>query len=352
MTDLLVMTPTSTADTGWGRYATAVIDELEEHFTLTVVDDLTNPIRLRSRPDLLLRDVWRVRRKVRRHDAVCSLIAYPYALVAALATASTDIPYFVSCHGTYAVEPLHTKHRRFAKWAFSNATQLFPVSEFTADRLTEAIPDLSNITVIPNGIDTGDFQPADPYDLDHRVLLTVGAFKPRKGQTVAVEAFGIIADRIPDVEHHLVGSGVESDYATTVRETAHGHGVGDRVHFEGKVSQEELERWYTTADVFVLTPQYIEHHFEGFGLVYLEANRYGVPVVGTVGTGAEDAVAHNRSGLCVDNEAETVGEALLSLFSDNERYDALSSGAREWVKNHEWEHCLQPMKREVKRGLG
>jgi len=63
------------------------------------------------------------------------------------------------------------------------------------------------------------------------------------------------------------------------------------------VSNQELIKLYYQSDLFLLTPIYVEgSKFEGFGLVYLEANACGKPVIGTYGCGAEDAIKDNYSG--------------------------------------------------------
>ena len=158
-----------------------------------------------------------------------------------------------------------------------------------------------------------------------------------------MRAFARISDSVPDVHYHLVGGNVDSDYCTSVRQVARDAGIEDRVHFEGYVPDDTLERWYATADGFVLAPQYIDHHFEGFGLVYLEANRYGVPTVGVRDSGAVDAIDHDRSGLCVDNDVHAISDALERLFTDEDCYESLSSGATEWARENDWSHALEPI---------
>lgn len=348
MQSLLVLTPTREPTSGWGRYSHEVLARLDDRFDLVVLDDLPDPTAMIeilpgtteviSRPDRLLGAVRRTRAAVRDVDAVLSLVGFPYSLIASLATWGTDTPYFVCCHGTFAVRPLHSP---LVGWvagrSFANAAQLFVASSFTADRMRERIPDLENVTVVPNGVDTASFDPADSFDLDHRVALTVGTLKPRKGQDVAVEAFARVADEFPDLHQHFVGRGEGSAFADEVRRIADRRGVADRVHLEGGVAQDVLERWYASADVFVLPSQYVAHDFEGFGIVYLEANRYGVPAIGPNDCGAVDAIAHGRSGLCVDNDAESFADALRAVLGDEERYESLSRGASEWAREHTWD---------------
>ncbi|AUG47901.1 hypothetical protein BVU17_10370 [Haloarcula taiwanensis] len=343
---LLILTPTLSPDTGWGQYSEAVVSRLRDYYEVDVRTDLPSPLALQSSPVSVLRAASSVRRATDDVDAIFSLVAYPYSLVAYLATRRTDVPYFVSCHGTYAVEPLHSKHRLPARLALSKAAAAFCVSTFTADCI-RSVTKSQNLVTVPNGVPPVN-DPPTPFSLDHRVLLTVGAFKPRKGQHLSAEAFVRIADDEPDVDYHLVGSGSDTEYADGVRNIVRENGLSDRIHFEGKVPDEELERWYATAEAFILTPRYVNHHFEGFGLVYLEANRHGVPVVGTFGTGAEDAIADGTSGRCTRPNPDAVAAALRELLDDDRQY---SDGAQCWAASHTWTRTVERMVTVIDRRL-
>lgn len=340
MSRLLVLTPTLSPETGWGQYADSIVTHLRNRYELEVLTELPDVTTLRSSPKSLLSTVRTVRRRLSSVDGVLCLVSYPYSLVAYLATRRTDIPYFVTCHGTYAVEPLFNKHHIPARRSFSKASALFAVSSFTADKMRERMR-ACNVYVIPNGVSGGSPE-VEPFDVDHRVILTVGAFKSRKGQLFAIESFAQITEEVSDVNLHLVGDD-GSSYAERVRARVAELGIENRVHFEGQVPEDELNRWYATADAFLLTPKYEDHHFEGFGLVYLEANRFGVPVIGTYGTGAEDAIAQGTSGFYVATETGAVADAIRRLFTDDDLHRQLSEGAKRWADTHTWLRTTEQM---------
>jgi phosphatidylinositol alpha-1,6-mannosyltransferase len=345
---LLVLTPTIGTQSGWATFSKAVVSRLRNRHDVRVVDDVTAPIDMKGHPVELLRAARHVRAQLDDVDALFSLVSYPYSAVAMLATLERSAPYFVSCHGTYAVRPLHTKHRFLARPSLRRAAGVFPVSEFTAGRIRDAIPGIDNITVVPNGVDptTGD---VESFDLDHRVVLTVGSFKPRKGQDNAVSSFATVADELPDVHHHLVGGGADGDYAAKVRRIADQSGISDRVHFEGHVSDEDLERWYATANLFLLVSRYVDHSFEGFPLVFLEANKYGVPAVGNRGTSAEDAIDDGRSGLLADDDPTAIGDAIKRVLADPDTEKRLGRGAREWAEEHDWDRAVDTFCERIER---
>jgi glycosyltransferase involved in cell wall biosynthesis len=112
------------------------------------------------------------------------------------------------------------------------------------------------------------------------------------------------------------------------------------VFFLGAVSDAELRELYRKASVFVLTPQQEGLHFEGFGLVYLEAGAYGLPVVGTSSGGVPDAVQDGVTGLLVDpQDVEGAAQALLRLLHNPELRREMGRANRRLSEALTWERC-------------
>ena len=101
-----------------------------------------------------------------------------------------------------------------------------------------------------------------------------------------------------------------------------------------KVSEEYLQELYTTATLFILTPiNTAQHHFEGFGLVYLEAASAGLPVIGTFGNGAQEAIQNGRNGILVpQNNVEETAEAIFSILSDPQKQKLMSKESLKWLQ--------------------
>lgn len=364
MKSLLLLTPTLEPKTGWGRYAHALRSRFETYFDIRVIDTLPHPTEILSLPVIgastdylnpiqFMTAVRTVRGELSEFDAVLSLVAFPYSLVARAATYGTGTPYFVSCHGTYAVKPLHSPTvGTLAKHSFTNASELFPVSSFTANRIRQQIAGLNNITVVQNGIDETEFEDASSYEINHDVLLSVGAIKPRKGQHISVKSLSHVADEFPSLHIHFVGKVSDEEYLRRVRQIAQTKGIADRVHIEGRVSQEELAQWYASADVFMLPSQYLDHEFEGYGLVYLEANTYGVPVIGPDDCGAVDAIADGTSGFCVRNDATAFADAIRMTLEDESRYRELSEGASHWAQKQTWDDTAERISERIHQHTG
>jgi len=83
------------------------------------------------------------------------------------------------------------------------------------------------------------------------------------------------------------------------------------------------------------------HHFEGFGIVYLEAAASGLPIVATSNSGASSAVKDGYNGLLVhQNDLRATTDAVLKILEDSEFKTKLGNNSREWVKEFSWEKII------------
>ena len=104
------------------------------------------------------------------------------------------------------------------------------------------------------------------------------------------------------------------------------------MRLEPPCPQRELADWYRAADI-VLVPS----HSESFGLVALEAQACGTPVVAAAVGGLRTAVRDGYSGLLVDGHDPVVwARVLAGLLSSPERLASLSRGAREHAAAFNW----------------
>lgn len=79
-------------------------------------------------------------------------------------------------------------------------------------------------------------------------------------------------------------------------------------------------------------------HFEGFGLVYLEAGAYGLPAVGARSGGVASAIRHGETGLVVDpGDTAGLADALYLLLTDRERAAQMGWENRLWAETLTWE---------------
>ncbi len=212
--------------------------------------------------------------------------------------------------------------------------------------LYDACPD--NVFVVTPGVDLTRFTPgfgkaAARRELniapDALMLTFVGRIQPHKGPDVLIRAASEMLSHSPHLRSKLAvvimggASGHGSKEPEKLAALAKFLGVADIVHFKAPVSREELPNWYRASDL-VCVPSYSE----SFGLVALEAQACGTPVVATAVGGLRTAVSDGISGSLVDGHDPRSWSAVISrLLMDPARRIALSVGATHHASMFGWD---------------
>ncbi len=341
---------------GWGRYSIAVIRALlrrgvdlrilSPRHLCTESDLLAHPDHhsissflweTRSLLSTTLSNWGTVRRLVNGCDVV-HCITEPYAPVAALVKGKR--PLFVTAHGTYSIHPLASRRDGpLLRYAYGRTSRVLCVSRYTDGRLRERIPWVRSTTV-PEGVDFDRFQVTVDQSIapSGRYLLSVGPIKERKGYAVSIDAFILLKDVFPDLHYHIVGMIHEEGFHRGLTEKVEKAGVADRVHFLGQVPDEQLIALYRGCAAFTLTPLTVGTQFEGFGLIYLEANACGKPVVGSRGCGAEEAIVDGETGYLVPAaDPSATAEALSRLLLAPDQATKMGETGRERARLMTWD---------------
>jgi phosphatidylinositol alpha-1,6-mannosyltransferase len=212
------------------------------------------------------------------------------------------------------------------------ADAVIAVSHFTERALQRLMGvDPAKIHLIHNGVDTGRFTPGPKspsiiarHGLEGKqVILTVGRIVPRKGIDTVIRALPAILDAAPNAHYVVVGSG---DYSNQLRDLVARLDLADHVTFAGKVGEKELVDYYRTCDLFAMPNRDMpDGDTEGFGLVFLEANACGRPVVGGRAGGAVEAVRDGENGLLADGwSVADVGAKISLLLTDDALHQAIA----------------------------
>jgi D-inositol-3-phosphate glycosyltransferase len=212
--------------------------------------------------------------------------------------------------------------------------------------LYDACPD--NVYVVPPGVDLSTYKlnggkKASRKKLkiadDALMLAFVGRIQPHKGPEVLIRAVAEMLKHTPVLRSKLktiiMGgpSGNGSQEPERLRSLAQFLGVSDVIKFMPPVPHEELSDWYRASDL-VCVPSYSE----SFGLVALEAQACGTPVVATAIGGLRTAVADGISGSLVDGHDPRAWSAVISrLLMEPERRLILSMGAVEHASHFGWD---------------
>jgi len=153
-------------------------------------------------------------------------------------------------------------------------------------------------------------------------VLFVGNITPRKGIDTLLDG---LAQTDADAELTVVGRPVDEAYSTQLRQSVADHRLTERVQFTGELSDAELAERFREHHTLAVPSRY-----EGYGLVYLEAMSYGLPVIASRAGGATDIVTDGENGFLLDpDDPAAVADAITSLATDRERLAAMGQAARE-----------------------
>jgi phosphatidylinositol alpha-1,6-mannosyltransferase len=239
---------------------------------------------------------------------------------------------------------LDTEYERLRHFLLRQVDTVLPVSHYTAELLYDRGVPSSRVHVVPNGTDPERFRPQDGTPVrerlglsDQPLLLTVGRLVPRKGIDTVLRALPTIAERCPDVAYVVAGSGPDR---SRLEELADQLGVRDRVRFVGDVDHDRLPLYYSAADLFVMPAREDPPDVEGFGLVFLEANACGTPVIGARSGGIPDAIRDGETGLLVPpNDPEAFADAAVRVLTDLDLAETLGrQGRHRAVNEASWDH--------------
>jgi len=199
------------------------------------------------------------------------------------------------------------------------------------------------VVVLHPGVDTARFVPARCDAavrgrlgwINRRIILTVGALQKRKGQDMMIRALPQIRAACPDVLYSVVGEGWERPYLEALVDE---HQVRDVVQFRATPPDDELIECYQQCDLFALPNRRIGWDFEGFGIVLLEAQACGRPVLAGNSGGTSETMLPTVTGGVVDCETpEPLARAVIALLNSPEQRQAMGAAAREWsIRQFDW----------------
>jgi phosphatidylinositol alpha-1,6-mannosyltransferase len=227
---------------------------------------------------------------------LCGHIAH--APLAAVIARGLGSPLWLQLHGIDA----WTRPRPIIRWGVERSRMVTVVSRYTRRRfLTWANLRPQRVRVLPNTVSDRYAPGPKPAHLveryglrGKRLLLTVSRLSAEeryKGQDRVIAVMPDLLRVFPDLVYMIAGDGTDR---ARLEEVTREQGLRDHVKFIGRVSDADLPDLYRAADVFVMPST-----GEGFGIVFLEALRSGVPVIGGNGDGSMDPLRDGTAGYAV-----------------------------------------------------
>jgi glycosyltransferase involved in cell wall biosynthesis len=241
-------------------------------------------------------------------------------------------------HGVEVWKALPSPIRRWMQ----RADAVIAPSAYTRDKMVEINGvDPARMTVLAHGLDV-TWAAGPPAGARGKRLLSVtrlGLADAYKGIDVVLRALPAVLEAHPATSYVIAGDGSDRP---RLEKLARELGIEKCVEFCGEVTGGKLHALYSEADLFVLPSQK-----EGFGIVFLEAMSYGLPVVAARSAGALDVVQDGVTGLLVPpDQPGTLARALDGLLADAAQCRALGEAGRRRVEeNFRFEHFSQRWQR-------
>ena len=330
--------------TGWGRYASELIFGIKnlghEVVILKERDDRQEGLPVLKKGRKLLLSALKIRKFLADCQIIHALDGYPFGLIAAISNLKLKKKLVITGVGTYAVAPLYNfLTAPLLKWAYKQANQVAAISNFTRSQILNKAK-VRQIQVINPGFDFKKFY-RPRLTASQEFILSVGALKERKGYHISIPAFAMAKKQLPHLKYYIVGNQKDTGYFSSLKRIAKEHQVANDVIFLNDISDEELAHWYASAKLFILTSVNENHHFEGFGIVFLEAAAAGLPAIGTLNNGIEDAVKDNFNGILVpQNDINETAKAIVDILKDEKLRKEMSLNSIAWAKGHDWEKVV------------
>jgi phosphatidyl-myo-inositol dimannoside synthase len=269
-------------------------------------------------------------------DVVVFGVAWPLAELAPV----LDLPTLALTMG-HEAGMVHVGLGRLISRVADRVDALGVLSSFTRRELAPWTDGRAAVLDIVPGVDVEVFQPGlggkeirERHDIptDAPLAVCISRLVARKGQDVLIEAWPQVLARVPEAHLLLAGTG---PLAGRLARRIAALGLQRSVLLVGEVGWSDLPAYYRAADVFAMPcrTRLGGLDVEGLGIVYLEAQACGVPVIAGRSGGAPEAVLDGETGLVVDGtDPSEVAAAVGDLLDDPVRRASMALAGRAFVE--------------------
>jgi phosphatidyl-myo-inositol dimannoside synthase len=270
----------------------------------------------------------------------------PLGLAALIINLHGRVKYSVLLHGLdFSLATKFWRKRLITKIILSQAEKIICANGYTsalvknflgADFTGKIFTVNPGVNISLNSDHAGTEQLKNRYNLaDKFILLSVGRLVKRKGFDYVIDCLPNLNKKIPNLVYVIIGHGQELNHIQSLIEKYH---LTDQVIIIEKNSDQERDSWYQLCDIFIMPSRNLKGDYEGFGIVYLEANLAGKPVIAGRSGGVGEAIIDGFNGLMVDSENKNeILEAILKLAHDRNLREKLGRQGRErTIKEFNW----------------
>lgn len=298
-----------------------------------------------------LRTLRQAKKAIRQEKIEQILISHvlPMGYIALL----LKLSFIVSLHGYDVLAAQRTFWKKYWLIKILNKSKAIIVnSDFTKENVLKLGVTENKITIVypcPN-IKPEDLIPAERQALKNelelhgkKVLLSVGRLVPRKGFDKVIEALPEVLKQVPNLIYLIVGNG---QYKDDLENLALKLKVLDHLTICEDIPDTNLPSYYDISDALIMPARQIGSDVEGFGIVYLEANSFGKPVIAGKSGGISEAVIDGQTGILVDPEnVSDIARTIIHLMTNQEYALKLGAQGKERLLHEfQWEKQVMKLK--------
>jgi phosphatidylinositol alpha-1,6-mannosyltransferase len=291
---------------------------------------------------------WSIKRYINKNgikEIHCGRVL-PEGVIAYLLNIVTGIPYVCYVHGEDLETAKSSREQYFiCGQVIKRAKMIVCNSQNSADIVAEfGEAAKAKSKVMHPGVDKNMFFPASANqqikdDLGwgkRRVALTVGRLQARKGQDMMIKAVPKIVEQYPDFLYAIVGGGEQKQELISLVADLN---LTEHVMFMSEISDEQMVQCYQQCDLFILPNRTINQDIEGFGMVLVEAQSCGKPVIAGDSGGTKETMLDGQTGYVIDaTSVSTISAKVCAMLDDDDSLQSMGHAAREHVVNHlDWQ---------------
>jgi phosphatidylinositol alpha-1,6-mannosyltransferase len=277
----------------------------------------------------------------------------PEGVIAWLLNLFTGIPYVCYVHGEDLETAQSSREQYFiCGQVIKRAKAIICNSQNSANIVAKfGAQAASKTQVLHPGVDSDLFVPKKRDEksltslnwIDKKVVLTVGRLQARKGQDMMIKAIPEILKATPNFLYAIVGEGEELDSLVKLSAELK---VDQHVQFLRGIPDEQMIECYQQCDLFILPNRTINNDIEGFGMVLVEAQSCGKPVIAGDSGGTKETMLLGESGFIIDaTQPSNIASTVVGMLADEKKLKDMGSKGREHVlQSLDWKALVQRAK--------
>jgi glycosyltransferase involved in cell wall biosynthesis len=274
-----------------------------------------------------MKSVFLVSRKRKDFEVLFVSHILPFGLVGLFARIFLNKSYVLIVHGFDFMLAGRNPWKRFLRWLVTHHARLLVTnSEYLSEEIQSyckhempvlcVYPSLASAEPVPHLYEKGD----------SLHIITISRLVSRKGHLRVLDALARLKSKGIPFQYRIVGFG---PLAAAIRDQIEARDLSKDVEMSLDVPDEALGNHYRWADVFVMPVVNDPVDREGFGMVFLEAARYGVPSISTDLPGIDEAILKNETGILLpDGDVEALANVLIDLYEHPEKRETLGKTAQ------------------------